>query len=527
MENGNMNFDNIQKSMKDEFCVWSETFKQYVEKEISEEYILPDYLPDIRKILLVQAHTAKNGVYKEDKKATVSGEIVFNVIYLGDDGTIKCISREDEYETSVNSESIYDESFLKTNTRVKSKSARALSPRKILLKAKIMTEYTVYNKLCVYPRVIGGNGIEDEFTLERSTNQIDCINYISLTENDVRVSEDIHLNGGKTIKEIICCKVDIGCADARMTENGIAVKSNARVWMLVEYENGEYDVVEKSIPINHNMQQSLPQGEWCICADLELDEVEYELVNDSYGELRVVEIDFSAKADIVAMANEISIFTDDVYSTAFAYQNKYKTVDTQRLIKCNNVNFTAYGSAEIPLTEGERIENILLSTVECEIKSNEIQSNKVVILGDALVKAVFQLSDDTYKNFEFTFPVRYEMPLENENVNVIANCCVLSHNCSFEGNKLNANAEIGLCLVLLENVSAVCVESISLDKEEPAIPFDDRVMILYYPSNHETLWSIAKKYGISKSDIEKFNKLSSANSDQPLPRVLLIPTNLT
>ena len=526
MENGNMNFDNIQKSMKDEFCVWSEVFRQNIEKEISEEYILPDYLPDIRKILLVQAHTAKMGVYKEDKKASVSGEVLFNVIYLGDDGKIKCICRDNEFESSVSSESIYDESFLKTNTRVKSKSARALSPRKILLKAKVLTDFIVYNKLCVYPRVIGGNGIEDEFTLERSTNQLDCINYIRLTENDVRVSEDITLNGGRTIKEIICCDVEFGCADAKLVENGITIKSNARVWMLLEYENGEYEVVEKSIPINHNSQQSLPQGDWCISVNLEMGEIEFELVNDSYGEMRVVELDFSAKADMIAMSNEVSIFTDDVYSTAFAYQNKYKTVNTQRLNKCNNANFSAYGSAEIPLTDGEKIEKILLSTVECEIKSNEIQNNKAVISGDAFVKAVFELSDNTYKNFEFSFPVRYEMPIESENVILTTNCCVLNHKCSFEGNRFNTNAEIGLGLLLLENVNATVVENIALDKEKKAANFDDRVMILYYPSSNETLWGIAKKYGISKTDIEKLNKLTTGNGDEPLPRVLLIPTNL-
>ena len=52
--NTDMNMANKRFSIKDEFCVWNESGKTTLENEINEEYVLPDYLPDIRKILFVK-----------------------------------------------------------------------------------------------------------------------------------------------------------------------------------------------------------------------------------------------------------------------------------------------------------------------------------------------------------------------------------------------------------------------------------------------------------------------------------------
>ena len=47
----NMNNNKILPSFKDEFCVWSEGIKETPEYEVSEEYILPDYLPILHDLV--------------------------------------------------------------------------------------------------------------------------------------------------------------------------------------------------------------------------------------------------------------------------------------------------------------------------------------------------------------------------------------------------------------------------------------------------------------------------------------------
>ena len=517
---------NRKHSLKDEFCVWSEIGNTSVEKELSEEYILPDYLPDIRKILFVKASTADNEVFVSDGKAEIEGKVLFNVIYLGDTGEVRCISREYSFGNIANVEGIYEESSVEVTNSVKNKSVRALSPRKLLIKGKAVSDVKVYNKLCVYPRVIGSTGIEDEFTLERNTKKTECINYIRFTENDIRVSDDISVNGA--IKELICSDIEFYCSDCTYSNGKLNVKGTAKVCMLLDMlQDGDgffYETVTKNIPINHTADITLPEGTWCCFARIEKSAFECALANDSNGVQNVVEIDFSAKADVVAMSNEESIFTDDVYSTGYSYNNKYKTVETQKLIKCMNVNFTSYGTNELQMSEGENISKILLSSVEPERVTVEMKDTRVVFSGECAVKSVLQTSSGSYRNEEFVFPIRFETPIDTDGyLEFITNCTCIEHKTSVDGNMMNINAELGLNVAFLEKVSETTVESVAIDKSSPLEAPSEKVMILYYPEQNETLWSIAKKYGIQREVLQKINKL--ANTEE-LPRVLLIPTQI-
>jgi hypothetical protein len=527
MDRENIN-NSIKKSLKDEFCVWSEVGRAVAEKEISEEYILPDYLPDIRKILLVRVNQATNEVYKDEGKADVVGNVGFNIIYLADTGEIKCITQEYDYETSAYVDGIYEESYLDVRTGIKNKSARAVSPRKLLLKAKIFSNVTVYNKLCVYPRIIGTTGIEDEFTLERNTNTAECINYIKFSESDIRVSEDIILQGNRAIKELICSDVTLSSGECDWSDGKVNIKGIAKVWLLLdmsgEGEEGIYEAVERNVPFNHAVDVTLPGGDWKISARLEKTAFECGVANDAYGEPKVIEMDFSLKADMLAMTNENSVFTDDVYSTEYSYTNKYKTVETQRLVKSCNVNFSSYGNSVVPLTEGEQLDGIVFSYAEADVSGFEQKDGRGVFTGECNVKVALKTSDGGYKTEESVFPFKYEMPLSYEGIaSCMTNCYVIDHKADLDGNKLNLNAEIGMNVTIFENVKESTVEAVSIDKNAPIERPAERVMILYYPDNNETLWSIAKKYGIASDDITRINKIENQNA---LPRVILIPTKI-
>lgn len=527
MDRENIN-NSVKKSLKDEFCVWSEAGNTYTEKEISEEYILPDYMPDVRKILLVRVNQSMGETYKDEGKADIFGRIGFNVIYLSDSGEIKCIAQDYDFELTANSEAIYEESYLDVRTGIKNKSARAVSSRKLLLKAKIFSNVKVYNKLCVYPRVIGTTGIEDEFTLERNTGNTECVNYIKFSENDIRGSEDIVLQGGKTIKELVCSDIVFVGGECEYSDGKANIKGIAKLWALLdvsgEGESSEYEEIERNVQFNHIAEITLPSGEWKTCVKLERIAFECGVANDSYGEPKVIEADFSVKADVLAMTNESSVFTDDVYSTEYTYSNKYKNVETQKVVKVCNVNFSSYGAANLNLSEGERLDGIAFSYAEVDMSGFEQRDGKAVFTGECNVKTTLKTTDGGYKTEESSFPIRYEMALNGAgDVTCMNNCYMIGHRAELDGNRINFNAEIGMNVALLENVNEKTVESVTIDKSSPFEKSAEKVMILYYPENSETLWSIAKKYVIPREEITKLNRIENTNQ---LPRVMLIPTNI-
>ncbi|MBR6681449.1 MAG: DUF3794 domain-containing protein [Clostridia bacterium] len=526
--NTELNTANKKFSVKDEFCVWNESGKTILENEINEEYVLPDYLPDIRKILLVKTDVYGSDVIANENMIEQSGEVVFSILYSGNDGKIRCISYRAPYSSSVAFENVYDESVLEYNTKLKNRSARALSPRKLSLKAKIVTDVSVKNKLCVSPRLTGHTSVEDEFSLERKTDVVDCINYINLTESDIRVSEDITFDGRSPIGEIISCVPELFVTECRYSQGKMTLKGTVRVTGLVmlakeaEDEKEEYSSFEKNIPISHTFETELPGDNWDCTAKLELGAFEYGAGIDSYGESRIVEIDFVCRAKIMAMRNEDSVFTDDVYSTAYSYENTYKRMDTERLVKCVNTNVSVSGRSDDLKGDGEKIDRIIMNSAEAEMNEAKIENGKMIFSGECTVKSLTMSENGNYGNFEYSFPVKFEMPCEvdSDNYRYVCDCTVINSRASLDDNKINSNVEIGMNIYVADEVSRDAVETIAIDKTMPINRNGEKTVLLYYPDTNENLWDVAKKYSVSR------NALASANAKikgDTMPRVLVIP----
>ena len=527
MNNENMGNNKILPSFKDEFCVWSEGIKISPEYEVSEEYILPDYLPDIRKILLVNAKIEENDGFIQEGKEEYSGDIVFNVVYIGDTGEVKCVTQSYPYTNYLSNESIYDDSVIETVTRIENRSVRAVSPRKLLLKGRVVTDISIFNKLCVSPRLVGGSGVEDEFTLERKTDRIDCVNYLQFTESDIRVSEDIEYKGKMPISELVYSDADLFMTDCKYSDGKVSIKGNARVKCLLkcaeEGEDGEYEGIEKNIPIEHSFEVKLPQNDSRCFGRFELGAIEVGIANDSYGENRLLQVDFVCRANITAVSNSDTVFTDDVFSTAYKYENTYKEVTTERLAKCGYSNFSVNGSGEIANTEGIELDRIVFSQADSQMKLKEVSAGKAVFEGECSVKSVLADKTGNCITSDMSFPIRFEIPVECTEVNrCTVECTVLDLRVNIDGNRLNVNAEIGIDYVIFEKVTANSVTTVAIDKNIKCTENKDGFVRLYYPEKNEDLWSVAKKYGLSRASLEKAN---NRQLSEGLPRVILIPTS--
>ncbi|MBE6642164.1 MAG: DUF3794 domain-containing protein [Ruminococcaceae bacterium] len=525
MNNDVLGSNTVRPSLKDEFCVWSSAGKAALEYDVSEEYLLPDYLPDIKKILLVKAKIRENEPIIDDGKAEYGGSVTFFVVYQGDDGRVKSVSQSYPYTNYISLDSIFDDSYIEAQTEVKNRSARAVSPRKLLLKAKVTTEISVYNKLCVSPRLVGSSGIEDEFSLERSVDNIDCVNFFKITENDIRVSEDIEYKGSSPISELVWYDIDVCMTECKYTDGRLGIKGNGRLYCLLacsyDGENITYDYIEKNLPIEFSSDAKLPIDS-CMCyGNITVSAIECGVGVDSRGENRVIETDFVCRADITGVVNEKTLFTNDVFSTAWAYENTYKPVNTERAVKCACVNFSCDGKSPELSAENGELDKIFMSNLESEIEAFEVVGDKGVFTGQCLVKASLYDKTGGFTLTDFSFPVRYEMPLgEIGEARALIQCRVLDSRVTFDGKSINANAELELTYAVFENITANTVSQISIDRNTAANERNDKTMILYYPEAGETLWSVAKKYGVARASIESANNRKLTDV---LPRVIVIP----
>ena len=60
--------------------------------DISEEFTLPEYEPEIKKILRVTARVLPAGKYVGGGRAEFAGSVVYGLIYRGTEGETGCVS---------------------------------------------------------------------------------------------------------------------------------------------------------------------------------------------------------------------------------------------------------------------------------------------------------------------------------------------------------------------------------------------------------------------------------------------------
>ena len=69
--------------------------------ESGGEFVLPDYLPKVQKVLRLEANVLPPAKYMSGSEAQMSGSVLHSLIYLGEDGETSATVLPSKYEFSI------------------------------------------------------------------------------------------------------------------------------------------------------------------------------------------------------------------------------------------------------------------------------------------------------------------------------------------------------------------------------------------------------------------------------------------
>lgn len=97
----------MQNGNKDEkFCIMMKVFDGCSEKENTEKYDLPDYLPDVNKLLRVDAKLCGISRYVNGDTLEYDGSLLYHVLYATAQGEICNASFESPISGSIDRKSV-------------------------------------------------------------------------------------------------------------------------------------------------------------------------------------------------------------------------------------------------------------------------------------------------------------------------------------------------------------------------------------------------------------------------------------
>lgn len=523
-------FSNFRYSLKNEMCVYSKLYDGVQESEQGGDFVLPDYLPDIKQVLVVRARPKYTGKYINGEKLEFEGEIQYNVLYLSEDNSIRGAVFADTYEKSLDILGLDNESVILVNPTISQITWRLPNPRKINIKVRLCVGIKVLEKHCIEPLISGKHSIEDEINLERCTANITVMNIFSSDNNDVNVSETIELEGTyPQIKTILQCDADIYIYEAKTMPDKVMYKGDAIVSCFYESENDDFISVTKRIPVSQiiDFDGVSDDGDWSCSVNAVTESLKAEVLPNNYGENRNIAIDLTYNTSITAICNDNVSVTKDIYSTEYECTAEYTKLDVTCLNRSYNMNFSVNASKPRIECNAENAVNVICTDVALTIDSVTLDKNraKLVIEGTANITVVSELNngENKFTGIQFNTPVKCELDGASidSKFEYICSASIINNKGRLDTNNVYADFEVAVNMVVLGKSVSDVIETVNLDRDHKLSNTNRPPLTLYYPQHNEKLWDIAKRYRTTSQAIMTANNLP----DKPVVdvKVLIIP----
>lgn len=495
-----MNYNSETKRLGFYETAYETTAEQSLEAEIN----LPDYCPEIRRILKCTVTANIASLQNNSGRMTADVNALIRFIYVGENGNIASYEQNSPLQKYVESSAVTADCAVDVRVNTDFVNCRAVNPRRVDIRAMLTFVFRAVkrrdeNLLCS----ASGSGIQ---TMAESC---DFANLTAVCSRTFGMSEVIELGSDKTpVAQILSISPFAVSSETKLISNKALIKGECGVKIFYIGEgSGAIESVDHSMPISQIIELdgvnegSIPFINMNVCSCEAVPKV------DSSGEMR--HIDLSVRISTEAAAFEslpVSVITD-------AYSTECETVNTRKSIELLSYN----DSFDSVFTNKVVLESIGVS-VDCilcvwcgELKrSFACKDGKCLITGTYNVTVIYRDSEAQIgmiqKPVDFDFSVNLREP--SDRIICHGGVQILGCSCAVTGeSRLEIKAEMKACGVILSSsvkkyISDIAVNENSGEKEEPC------ALTIYFSDSGESVWDIAKRYHTTVEAVKNENDIS-------------------
>lgn len=489
--------------------------------EISEEFILPDYLPDVKKIIKVSAKPRIDTKFVSDAKIEYEGDVIVCMLFSDEENRLRNVTFKAAFSDMVEIADLRNECIANLIPEVESVTCRMVNPRRVCIRVRVDTECSVWSERSFCPELSGELSGKRVESLKREAQGIKLI---TAGERDLTLSADIEADGAlPQIAEVIDCNVEMSFFDCKASDDKVLCRGEMPVTVFYSSngDDGEnYTVLFRKLPIAQMIAAEGADESYECMARGGVDDVKVEIGENSFGEKRILSFDITYRMYLNCVKKDVVTVTEDAYLSDAVTQTVTEKVKLCTLSRNYSVSFggaKVFSRQELELEEAEAVFEVSAIPKIVSVKKNE-SNGKLSICGEADTEAIFKGADGLYS-------VRYEVPFETEldstgvpdsfiyNADIVCMCA----KGRLDAEKYYTELEIQLGLMILGTQELQILKKAEFKRAENVVSAPS--MRFYYPDKDETLWEICKSFGISRAELEENNTLSGDG----LPQVIVIP----
>lgn len=493
-------------------------FEGNCEQAVDVDFTLPDYCPDIGKLLKCRVEPMISSREVNADSLVVEGNAKISVIYLDDkDKKIRCCDRDYPFKASVPYDNSTENVKLSVESHVDYMNCRAVSQRKL----DIHGAFTLHLiAVCGRMNEIMTGAEGDGLRLKKC--RCDISSLVNCTQSSFDISEAIELGDGKPpISSVIRTSTVLCVEDCKTITNKLIVKGDAIFNMVYCTDRGdELEHMEYIIPFNQFFDiQGIDDS--CM-TDLRLlcDSTEVSLRTDADGEYRRINIDVRAMADVKAYRSTQAEWVTDAYSVDYEVNCRQKQIKLEKLCSSAAETFVYKQSVDTGEIKIDGVSDIWCTVLDSR---SSYRDGKTIITGNMAVSMIVRDQRQGVMYTEKT--VRYECAMSQESSGQIIRpeCSVVVKSCNYTitgESKLEIQAELYITSALYEDIPTRLVGAIDLDENRPKSKESRPAAVLYFAEKGEELWDIAREYNSSVESIKEDNDIDGETV--PEGRLLIV-----
>lgn len=476
---------------------------------VETEMILPEYFPEVSKILDCRVSYAEESVVLTSDRISCGGKATFTLIYVSDDNILTSFSSPQKFTKSItggafDAADVCRITFLPGNLHF-----RALAPRRIELKAISTVQAEVY-------RVSEKNipDAEKEPAVQRHVFHSDLFSVGALAEITLSLNDRLTLPDKKDkISGFSMLNGKIQVEEVNCIRNKVLIKGSLTVL---------FDCLATSGAVHSGLTASFPFSEvrdvfgvaedTTVLVSLGKPDLEVDLKSASFGDN---EAPFTAKINVLLIGGTADTLegTDDLYvpnGKASTVRDKFNLTTAMQQID-RRETFTL----EAQNTDSS-IRDIASLSVSDLVYKMTTRGESVILSGSLRISALCALTEN--------------------------NVCCVSRKAAFETEIPASGTDLIFPDVSVENLQVekrtdsllfsgeIRVNGIMLKRSEKSIVSvngpvtveqtkNDRI-ILYYANAGEDLWTIAKENDAHYDRLDALNENMNDSIDEP--RILIL-----
>lgn len=501
---------------------------------LDDDYNVPDYRPDIVKVLKEKGELHFDEVKAAAGAAWLKGRLVFRVLYRSDqeNGKISCLKGEIPFQEKLNMDGVQEYDVIQASGEIEDLTIGVIHSRKISVRAVILLKteepQEKEDELCV--------GIEADDGCEKRYRNTNILQLLCMKRDQCRQKSEITLPSSKpNVQEILWKSLEIRNLDTKMGQDGVKLSGEVLISVLYQEEE-ETDRVqwyETVIPLDCGVEcDAGTEADIIYKVKARPASMELEVKPDYDGEERVLVLELVMNLDIrVWKEQEISML-EDVYSLKKEIIPVRTGVTLQHISVKNDSQCRLTEQMELAESQ-EKILQICSCEGTVHLESTELTEQGVRAEGILVTELLYITTDDQMPIGSareiYPFEQFIEIPqqtvrternkpegpetLEQKNKLQTELDCRISQLSAvmLDQDHVEIKAVIGLNLLAFEqeqidNITDTCEEPLDMEQlqKRPGL-------VGYIAKDGDSLWSIAKENHTTVEDILRDNHRTDEN----------------